>query len=147
MRIPIEIFVLDDDSADSEFIERYLRSKGIVDLIVVNDSNEFIDKIKEDSLIFVIDHLLGGNVTGFDMVSLIRKDHPERIIIIVSGQSDITVSLKYHKLKCLYINKNEPGFLEELYQTIREAEGNLRIYFELSKKIEQRYGITGNRSS
>lgn len=140
--INIGIFLLEDDPNDAELLKRLFDKSGINNYKIFNCSKDFIDSMNENVWIAIIDHYLGYEITGLEVIDKLREVNNYCRVIIISGQTDPEIIRKYRKKRIEdYIDKNSPDFHDELIKCIEECEADLhRLFTKFNKYIEKREG-------
>ena len=116
------ILVVDDEEDFVETIVSRLKKRD-VDAIGVSSGEEAIEHIKQkDFHIVIMDIKMPGGIDGIEAMRLIKKDHPQTEIILLTGHASVETSIEGMKFGAFdYVLK--PVKLEDLLKKIELALG------------------------
>jgi CheY-like chemotaxis protein len=87
MEFKKEILIIDDDASILESIRKQLKDEG-VNLNLVNDPLEGLDKINNSRFDLVICDIRMRSLNGLEVLRIIKTNHPEIPVIMLSGYVD-----------------------------------------------------------
>jgi DNA-binding NtrC family response regulator len=114
------ILVVDDEEDFVETLVSRLKKRN-VDAIGVSSGEEAIEHIKKKEFnIVIMDIKMPGGIDGIEAMRLIKKEHPQTEIILLTGHASIETSIEGVKFGAFdYILK--PVKLEDLLNKIALA--------------------------
>lgn len=114
------ILIVDDEEDFVETLVSRLKKRN-VDAIGVRSGEEAIEYIKKKEFhIVVMDIKMPGGIDGIEAMRLIKKEHPQTEIILLTGHASIETSIEGMKFGAFdYILK--PVKLEDLLKKITSA--------------------------
>jgi len=114
------ILIVDDEEDFVETLVSRLKKRD-VDAIGVRSGEEAIEYIKKKEFhIVIMDIKMPGGIDGIEAMRLIKKEHPQTEIILLTGHASIETSIEGMKFGAFdYILK--PVKLEDLLKKIASA--------------------------
>jgi signal transduction histidine kinase len=90
----LKIFLVDDDPFCQAMYEQHLQNLGFNDIYVFSSGTDLLNSLNQKPDLVFLDYNL-DDYKGTDLLAKIKEHNPETFVVIVSGQSDmeITVSL------------------------------------------------------
>ena len=151
--INIMTHALDDSPVILKLIEKAFENAGINQYRLFAKEQEFIDAINEDVHIAVIDYMLGGPLTGLDVLRILIDKNPRCYVIIMSGQEEKKVVVDFLNAGAWkYVDKTGE-FVTEVIGYVQQAatlvKENLTFYHTLLTKVKNREdeSFTGSREN
>jgi two-component system, NtrC family, response regulator HydG len=83
------VLVVDDDEQVANMVALTLQSEGIADLRKVTDSRQVMDILKQDSASLILLDMIMPNLSGRDLLPLIKQEYPHMPVVMVTGLSDV----------------------------------------------------------
>jgi DNA-binding NtrC family response regulator len=124
-----KILVVDDESTICDSVKKILSRKGYSVENTLN-ANDAIERIKKEKFDIVITDLMMPQVSGMELLELVKKYYPEIDVLVITGYATVDTAVKATKLGALdYIQK--PFTPNELTDRIQKA-----IEFRNNKKRE-----------
>ncbi len=114
------ILIVDDEEDFVETLVSRLKKRD-VDAIGVRSGEEAIEYIKKKEFhVVIMDIKMPGGIDGIEAMRLIKKEHPQTEIILLTGHASIETSIEGMKFGAFdYILK--PVKLEDLLKKITSA--------------------------
>jgi len=88
------VLIVDDEQHVVESQEDVLKSHGINNLMSITDSREVVDILKGNEVELVLLDLRMPHLQGEDILKMIRDEHPQVPVIIVTGSADVEVAVQ-----------------------------------------------------
>lgn len=134
-------YILDDEEDVVQMLQDIFKDKGFDNCKFFTKASELLENLNESVHICILDYLLPGGLSGMDVLRKIKAVNKDCYVIGFTGYEN------YHKIRQwvnegLYklVDKNEPGYLEELAQYVKEAMDRIKDDFDwhasLLKKIK-----------
>ena len=120
MEFKKEVLIIDDDKVILESIKKQLRHNDNLDLEFIDDPVAGLEKINEHKFDLIICDVRMKNLNGLDVLKLIKSNHPELPVIILSGYVDDKMIEKAYNLGC-YDFLVKPVRKTALLETISKA--------------------------
>ena len=136
-RAPLQILVVDDDTAILKFIESVLTSKGISPTLAttVAGAEEALAKNPEFGVI-LCDHLLPDGL-GVQLLHDLRDQQPNLVRILMTGLYDKVLAMEAINSGEIYRFLLKPFAVEDLLATISQAFDRHQLAVENSKLHSQ----------
>lgn len=139
--LKILIYVLDDHKPSLENISEAFEHSGITGYTLFTDENQFLEALKKDVRIAVIDYWLRSGKNGVEICKELFKKNPDCFVIMMSAQSDMKPVVDAMNTGVdRYIMKQNPNWLQELIDFTKEGISHVEKEYEffqtLYKKIE-----------
>jgi DNA-binding NtrC family response regulator len=132
-----KILVVDDESTICDSVKKILSRKGydVENTLNATDAIEKMKKVKYDIL---ITDLMMPNVSGMELIELVKKYYPEIDVLVITGYATIETAVKATKLGVLdYIQKPfTPTELTDRIQKAVELRNNRNKVEEKKEKKE-----------
>lgn len=150
---PVKIFVVEDDSAYTKFLEYVLSLNPDFEVTSFNTAKTFLDKLHEKPNIITLDYTL-PDMEGEKVLRAIKDFDPNIPVIIISAQEKIGTAVELLKSGAYdYIIKDEET-KDRLLNTINNARRNISLTKEidhLKQEISEKYefdsSIVGNSAA
>ncbi len=114
-------FIIDDDDAYSNYIKTFLHHFGY-EVKIYSNGTDCYNSLNQHPKFIILDHNLGGNQDGLELLRVFKSEKPDLPIIYLSGQQNITKAIEALKLGSLeYIEKNS-GTLIQLKGVVEKLE-------------------------
>lgn len=113
------ILVVDDESTICDSVKKILSRKGysVENTLSANDA---VEKMKTNKYDLVITDLMMPQVSGLELIEIVKKYYPEIDVLVITGYASIDTAVKATKLGALdYIPK--PFTPDELTDRIHKA--------------------------
>jgi len=109
------VLICDDDQAVTNYLMVSLMQTGRFDTTVINDSREVPDLLDREEFDIILLDMDMPNISGMDILSIIRDKGITTPVIILTGVSDVDLAVKAMKLAAFdYLTKPvEDDFLLE----------------------------------
>jgi signal transduction histidine kinase len=133
-------FLVDDDSLSRYYYSNLLQREKFEDVRVFNSGTELLNHLSEKPGIIFLDYFL-GDYDGLELIDTIHEYCPDTVIVILSGQQDIEVTVSLmHKGVLDYIVKgnNVRAKLSEIKAKIKSLQYNKS---ETSARVRPAYLI------
>ncbi len=118
--LTLPILVVDDDKEILNIIDRVLHRSGYSDYILCEDSTEVLKILSEKTVGIVLLDLSMPNLSGKELLSIIKKEYPYIQVIVITGNDDIDSAVEC--IKCgAYDYITKPFNLDKLLHTIKSA--------------------------
>jgi DNA-binding NtrC family response regulator len=128
------VLVIDDEPIVLDSCRRILKQEGF-DVNGAFNGREGLKKIEEDKYDAVLVDWKLPEIDGMEVLRIIKKNHPEVIVVMITGYPSVESAVKAMKLGVSdYVSK--PFTPDELKETIIKAIENTRT----SKKEEKEAG-------
>ena len=90
-RRAVSVLVVDDEADLRKLVRLTLEFEdGVIVVATVADGDEAVRVAAEfHPDVVVLDHMLGGRVTGLEVAALLRAAHPRTRVIIFSASADV----------------------------------------------------------
>jgi DNA-binding response OmpR family regulator len=82
--IPQSVLVIDDENMMGEMLARYLKREGFVSHTAAN-SEEGLSVLRREKIDVVLLDIKLGDEDGFDVLKLIKKEHPTLPVVMLTG--------------------------------------------------------------
>ncbi|MBC7553246.1 MAG: sigma-54-dependent Fis family transcriptional regulator [Taibaiella sp.] len=113
------ILVVDDDNDMCLLLSRFLSRNGYT-VATANSGNEATEWLKKNKPSLVLCDFRLDDMTGTELLGKIKAAHPEALVIIITGYSDVKDAVEVMKLGAYdYVTK--PLFPDEILLTIKKA--------------------------
>lgn len=88
----MKVLIVDDEDSAREYLEKYLKIKGM-EVCGVKEG-EVVQPVVEEFQpdIILLDIKLGSNMTGFDVLDILKETHPHIKIIMITGYTEENVA-------------------------------------------------------
>ncbi len=114
------VLFVDDEPAVTHGLRVALR-KEPWEIVTADSGEEALNRLSESPFDVVVSDERMPGLQGSDFLSIVRRDHPETIRIILSGQADLPAAVKAINSAEIYRFLLKPCPAEEVGLTIREA--------------------------
>ncbi|MCI0473260.1 MAG: response regulator [Ignavibacteria bacterium] len=114
-----KILVIDDETTVCDSVKKILSRKGY-DVEKTADANEAIERIKKEKFDIVITDLMMPDVSGMELLELVKKYYPDIDVLVITGYATIESAVQATKLGATdYIQK--PFTPSELTERVQRA--------------------------
>jgi|WetSurSiteA1Bulk_404760.scaffolds.fasta_scaffold03328_3 DNA-binding NtrC family response regulator len=135
-----KILVIDDESTVCDSVKKILSRKGY-DVEKTVDANEAIERIKKEKFDIVITDLMMPDVSGMELLELVKKYYPDIDVLVITGYATIESAVQATKLGATdFIQK--PFTPAELTERVQKA-----VEMRKRKKEEKENRIKDNSVS
>jgi DNA-binding NtrC family response regulator len=150
---PVKIFVVEDDSAYTKFLEYVLSLNPDFEVTSFSNANSFLDRLHERPNIITLDYTL-PDMEGEKVLRAIKDFDSNIPVVIISAQEKIGTAVELLKSGAYdYIIKDEET-KDRLLNTINNARKNISLTKEidhLKQEISEKYefdsSIIGNSTA
>ena len=80
-----KVAVVEDEKNLSNLVDKYLKNEGY-DVVIYNTGEDAMENISDDIHLWILDIMLPGIVTGYDLIKEIRAQNPSKPIIFTSAR-------------------------------------------------------------
>lgn len=130
----INIFCVEDDEFYAAMLHHKLSLNPDYKVSTFNDAKSLLDKINDFPDIVTLDYQL-PDMDGAELLKVIRQKSPNTKVIVLSGQSSVSVASELFKLGAYdYIVKDETA-LERLWQSAQNASSNISMSKEINNLV------------
>lgn len=108
----IAVSALDDNEDDLYFIRGLLQQLGVLNYNLFHINEDFINHLDDNIHVIILDHNLGGPMTGLDILKIIRSKNPYSFVIF-SSAIDLPKKTIYEYVNLginKWVDKNEPDY-------------------------------------
>ena len=146
----VKIYIIEDDPAYQKFLSYVVGLNPDHEIKIFPDGKSFLAHLDEQPTIVTLDYTL-PDLSGEELLKVIKERDPEISVIIISGQEKIGTAVSLLKLGAYdYIIKDEET-KDRLINSINNAKKNVLLIKEidhLKKEISEKYefdkSIIGN---
>ncbi len=90
----LPVLIVDDELAAIEGVRFLLETGGVTNIISSQDSRSVMELLVEQKVGIVLLDLSMPHVSGRELLSLIKEEHPEIPVIIVTGANDVDTAVE-----------------------------------------------------
>ena len=141
----IRLLLVDDEDAVLRSLERTFREK-CYEIITKNSAVNALEVLKENCIDVVISDMRMPEMKGADFLSIVKKNHPDVMRIVLSAYSDAQDIMQVVNEADIYAYITKPWDDLDLKLKVRNAaeERYLKLYFQdsLTKKYEELQNIS-----
>lgn len=83
------VLVVDDDEQIANMVTLTLKAEGIAEVRRVTDSRQVMGILKQDGASLILLDMLMPNLSGRDLLPLIKQEYPYLPVVMVTGLSDV----------------------------------------------------------
>ena len=83
------VLVVDDDEQIANMVTLTLKAEGIAEVRRVTDSRQVMGILKQDGASLILLDMLMPNLSGRDLLPLIKQEYPHMPVVMVTGLSDV----------------------------------------------------------
>ncbi len=146
----VKIFIIEDDPTYQKFLQYVTGLNPDHEIRIFPDGKTFLEHLDDQPSIVTLDYSL-PDITGEELLRIIKERNPETYVIIISGQEKIGTAVSLLKSGAYdYIIKDEET-KERLLNSINNAKRNVMLIKEINdlrKEISVKYefgnSIIGN---
>lgn len=130
----IKIFVLDDNGADLDMIDKAFQKYHVENYELFLDPVLFIAKFSLDVNISVVDFRLGQGIDGSDILKQVRIINPYSFNVIISSFVDGDTVIKLGRDGAHdFVNKKNASFIDELIKLIKTISPKIQDRIDFVK--------------
>ncbi len=119
MKQPSTILIVDDEQIILDSIRKHLRREDY-NIQTVLTAKEAIERFKSESINIVLTDLMMPEIDGMELMAIIKKDHPDVRVIMITGYATISTAQQAKQLGAFdYLAK--PFTKSELLKVIEKA--------------------------
>ncbi len=143
--LPLEVLVVDDESAHADAVAGSLERIGVHSMIV-HSEKEACETLRTHSFdVVVTDLMLEKNDGGLEVLACVKQESPETEVIVMTAYSGVETAVEAMRNGAFnYLQK--PLDLKQL-RTIVEKAGESaklrRINRELKRRLDEKFGFDG----
>jgi two-component system, NtrC family, response regulator len=119
------ILIVDDDAAVTNYLMVFLMQTGQFESTIKNDSREVPDLLDKETFDLVLLDMDMPNISGMDILSIMREKKIDTPVIILTGVSDVDLAVKAMKLAAFdYLTKpvDDEHLLERMTTAIEHQK-------------------------
>lgn len=90
---PAPILIVDDDETMIQTCKLLLEGSGVTNMTPITDSRRVMSFLDEKDVALIILDLFMPSISGVELLSHIKEEHPEIPVIVVTGMEDIETAL------------------------------------------------------
>jgi DNA-binding NtrC family response regulator len=124
----LRIFLVDDDLFMLEKTKQQLFNAGHRNTRVFFTGSDFLDHLMEKPDVVFLDYNI-GDITGFDILKMIKRFDPDIFVVMLSSQQSIRTaveSLKFGAFDYIIKGDNNDQIIENLMKRIADLRENLK---------------------
>lgn len=126
-----KIFIVEDDNVYTKLLAYKLRLNPSFEVQTFTTGKSLIAVLDERPSVITLDHFL-PDMTGLDLLKIIKNRLPETQVILLSGQEDITIAVDYMQLGAYdYITKDAAS-LDKLWHIVHQAKDKQVLQTEVT---------------
>ena len=137
------ILVVDDDKIIVESLCEYLIVEGYT-AVMAQSFSEAVSQLQKQPFALVITDVNMPDGSGFELLSLIKKDHPQTVVIVITGYGTIESAVEAIKMGANdYLTK--PIIDDDLLLAVERAVKQQSLISEnqeLKFQLEQKYSLS-----
>jgi len=142
-----KIFLVDDDSSQTDLMKLHLESKYKLDISVFSTGEDCLDHLDENADYIVLDYNLDrvkkDAMNGIEVLKKIKEKLPEVFVIFLSGQDKIEVAVDTLKFGAYdYVVKNASGMLR-VENILKNIHHNMRLQQQASMYKKATFFLIG----
>lgn len=115
-----KIFLIEDNKTEGLLLKLALNSLDNIEVKTFTNGNDLLENLHENPEIALVDIML-PDISGFELVKIIREFNPRIKIIVVSAQKEIEMIAKMQSMGIYnYVVKSEYAiqYLKEILQDL-----------------------------
>ena len=127
------VLVVDDEERILQSLRGVLESNGINNVVCCQDSRELLDILEQREIGVLLLDLTMPYLTGEELLPLIKLDHPDLPVIVITGANDISTAVECMRLgACDYLvkaieNSKLVGSVKRAIQVVELRRENLGL--------------------
>ena len=94
---PKPILIVDDEEHSLKSLELALKSGGINNIIACNSSKNVMSILKEKDISIVLLDLVMPDISGEQLLPVIKKEYPATAVIIITGINEVNTAVNCMK--------------------------------------------------
>jgi two-component system, NtrC family, response regulator AtoC len=138
-----KIFIVEDDEVYTKLLAYKLRLNPSFDVQTYTSGKSVIASLDKNPSVITLDHFL-PDMTGLDLLKIIKTRLPETQVILLSGQEDIAIAVDYMQSGAYdYITKDAAS-LDKLWHIVHQAKDKQVLQTEvtqLRQEISNKYNF------
>lgn len=99
------ILVIDDEPRIRDACQMVLEEMGF-EVALAADGGQGLAKIKERHFDIILVDLMMPVLSGFDVLSAVREDHPDTVVIVITGYATVEHSIEAMKKGHSILSRN-----------------------------------------
>ena len=140
----LKIFIAEDDVWYSEILRYHLELNPDYEVKTFESGKKLKAALHEKPDVITLDYTL-PDANGKDLLTFIKKTHPETEVVMISGQEDISTAvelLKHGAYDYLVKDDDTKDRIWKTVQNIRENVGLKEEIDQLRKEVKKKYDFT-----
>jgi DNA-binding NarL/FixJ family response regulator len=129
--INVVTFVLDDQQFVLDLIKKAFDEYGIDNYLTYTNTDDFLSHFDAHVNIAVIDHYLGGELNGIDILKMCMIKNEDCYVIMMSGTKDEQLVIDAMELGCRHYIKKEGNYAAEVARCVKK--GTEKIYHDFKR--------------
>lgn len=138
-----KIFIVEDDEMYTKLLAYKLQLNPSFEVQTFTSGKSLIAALDESPSVITLDHFL-PDMTGLDLLKVIKNRLPETQVILLSGQEDITIAVDYMQSGAYdYITKDAAS-LDKLWHIVHQAKDKQILQTEvtqLRQEVSNKYNF------
>ena len=138
-----KIFIAEDDEVYTKLLAYKLSLNPSFEVKSFTTGKALIAALEENPSVITLDHFL-PDMTGLDLLKIIKTRLPETQVILLSGQEEITVAVDYMQSGAYdYITKDAAS-LDKLWHIVHQAKDKQVLQTEVShlrQEVSNKYNF------
>lgn len=138
-----KIFIAEDDEVYTKLLAYKLSLNPLFEVKSFTTGEALIAALEENPSVITLDHFL-PDMTGLDLLKIIKTRLPETQVILLSGQEEITVAVDYMQSGAYdYITKDAAS-LDKLWHIVHQAKDKQVLQTEVShlrQEVSNKYNF------
>jgi DNA-binding NtrC family response regulator len=127
-----KIFIVEDDEVFTKLLAYKLRLNPSFDVQTFTSGKTLIAALDSKPSVITLDHFL-PDMTGLELLKIIKTRLPETQVILLSGQEDIAVAVDYMQSGAYdYITKDSAS-LDKLWHIVHQAKDKQALQIEVAQ--------------
>ena len=155
-----KIAIVEDEKNLASVVDKYLKNEGY-DTVIYTTGEDALNAISDDINLWILDIMLPGEVTGYDLIKAIREKNPKKPVIFASARdhdidkvmglelgSDDYIAKPYSPRELVLRVKN---ILSRVYSSNNDKKSNVEDFngytIDYDKRIVMENGVNINLTS
>ncbi len=127
-----KIFIVEDDEVFTKLLAYKLRLNPSFDVQTFTSGKTLIAALDSKPSVITLDHFL-PDMTGLELLKIIKTRLPETQVILLSGQEDIAVAVDYMQSGAYdYITKDSAS-IDKLWHIVHQAKDKQALQIEVAQ--------------
>jgi DNA-binding NtrC family response regulator len=141
----VRLFIAEDDAWYSQFLEYQIKLLDEqINITKIQSGKELLDKLHEKPDIITLDYSL-PDFNGLDLFKRIKHESPNTKVIVISGQSEVTVAVSLLKEGAFDYIVKDVDTKERIWNAINNLKEHKALVVEveqLRKEVSQKYDFS-----